>query len=183
MLVALAAILVCILMGLVGQPDWWWSAMMAATLALRRTAPVAMATVAMCISLAHLLAEASFLLPGDAILLVAAYSMAAHSRERHSIIGSILGLTFLTVFTGRAIAGGQVPAHSSAVLIIGLVSLQLGLLGCCCGIVPMLYNKQSIDDCYPNVTLKPARNSLRLRNVNTSAMRYTMFWRTRSLVS
>ena len=134
MLVALAAILVCILMGLVGQPDWWWSAMMAATLALRRTAPVAMATVAMCISLAHLLAEASFLLPGDAILLVAAYSMAAHSREQHSIIGPILGLTFLTVFTGRAIAGGQVPAHSSAVLIIGLVSVSfvaawsLGLL-------------------------------------------------------
>ena len=134
MLVALAAILVCILVGLVGQPDWWWSAMMAATLALRRTAPVAMATVAMCISLAHVLAEASFLLPGDAILLVAAYSMAAHSRKRHSIIGSILGLTFLTVFTGRAIAGGQVPAHSSAVLIIGLVSVSfvaawsLGLL-------------------------------------------------------
>ena len=45
-----AAVLVCLGLGVSGQPDWLWSAVMAAVLVLRRTLPWAFAGAVMAAS-------------------------------------------------------------------------------------------------------------------------------------
>lgn len=94
---------------------------MMATLVLRRRAPVAMAALTVCISLGHLLADGSFAWPGDAMLLIAAYSVAAYARGQHYIVGSLLGPVFLLVFAAQAIASEMAPTQGAVVLMIGLV--------------------------------------------------------------
>ncbi|OFV73515.1 sensor histidine kinase [Rhodococcus erythropolis] len=124
-IVALAAVVGCVVLGLLGQPDWWWSAAMAATLAVRRTATITFAAAATAVSAAHLLVDAALLFPGDVVLLVAAYSVAAHAHGCRRALGPALGLAFVLVFTGRALAGGTAPAWGSAGLVVGLVVASL----------------------------------------------------------
>lgn len=121
MIVAAVAVCACAVMGFVGQPDWWWSAMMAAALMLRRTAPVALVIVVASISMAHLLVDASLLFPGDVVLLVAAHSVAAHVRGWRRLVGPLLGLVFVVVFTCRMLVDGKMPAQNSAGLVVGLI--------------------------------------------------------------
>lgn len=94
---------------------------MMATLALRRTAPVAMAALTACISLSHLLAEGSFAWPGDVMLLVAAYSVAAYARGQRRVVGSLLGVVFLAVFAARAIDSEMASTQIDVLLMIGIV--------------------------------------------------------------
>lgn len=112
----------CIAMGLAGQPHWWWSAAMAGTLSLRRTAPVVFASTAAAVSLGHLLVDASLLFPGDAVLLAAAYSVAAHGRGRRRLAGPLLGAVYVAVLIWWTFASAMAPVRGSAGLVVGVVS-------------------------------------------------------------
>lgn len=111
-------------MGVAGQPDWWWSAAMSATLVLRRTAPMYFATAATFLSLAHVLTGASLLFPGDAVLLVAAYAVAAYTHGRVRLIGPALGLIFIAVFTHKVLISARLTTPGEAGLVICLFAVS-----------------------------------------------------------
>ena len=79
---AVAAVLVCLGLGVSGQPDWLWSAVMAAVLVLRRTLPWVFASAVAAISCAHLLVDSRLLFPGDLLVLVAVYTVASYASVR-----------------------------------------------------------------------------------------------------
>ncbi|WP_127841640.1 sensor histidine kinase [Actinomyces wuliandei] len=120
---AALGVVLCVLLGLAGQPDWAWSAAMAATLGLRRTAPVACAAVATVVSVAHLLAEAAPLFPGDLVLLAAAYSVAAYADGRRRRVAPVMGLVVVGVLAASLPARGVAPAEGA--LAVGLVGASL----------------------------------------------------------
>ena len=122
--VAVGAVVLCAILGTVGQPDWGWSAAMATTLVIRRSFPVTFATIAATISALHLLAEGALLFPGDAVLLVAAYSVAAQADAPRRRLGPALGLVFSAVLAGRILHGGTAPTGMAAGSVICLVALS-----------------------------------------------------------
>lgn len=124
-LVAVAAIAACVAMGLLGQPDWAWSALMAATLVWRRSHPVAFAVTATAISAVHLGVDASLLLPGDLILLVAVFSVAAHASERAQHLGLVLGLLYISGLGAAVLLDIGFSASAGTGLIIGLVGISM----------------------------------------------------------
>lgn len=123
--VAAVAVLVCAAMGLLGQPDWWWSATMAVTLALRRTRPVVFATLATAVSAVHLVVDAALLMPGDVVLLVAVFSVAVHGSERARNIGLFLGLFYAIGLGAGAVFASLSSGAEGAALVVGLVSISM----------------------------------------------------------
>ncbi|MFY1701244.1 sensor histidine kinase [Micromonospora sp. WMMA1923] len=81
-LTALVVVAGCLLLGLAGLQEWYWSAAIATLLAIRRTAPVVMLGLVGLVSGVHVLASHSFMFPGDLVSLVAVYNVAAHRRRR-----------------------------------------------------------------------------------------------------
>ncbi|RJF41418.1 two-component sensor histidine kinase [Actinomyces sp. 2119] len=121
--VAALGLALCAVLGLMGQPDWAWSAAMAATLGLRRSAPVACAAVATVVSVVHLLTEAALLFPGDVVLLAAAYSVAAYADGRRRRVAPVLGLVVVGVLGASLPARGVAPTQGA--LVAGLVAASL----------------------------------------------------------
>lgn len=112
-------------MGLIGQPDWLWSAGMAACLALRRSAPVVLAILATAISGTHFVADSAWLLPGDLVLLTAVYSVAAFASERMRNVGLFLGGALVAVLGPRVLMGDDARDLPSTVLPVALVSVSI----------------------------------------------------------
>ncbi|MFC4334627.1 sensor histidine kinase [Salininema proteolyticum] len=123
--VAGLGVLVCVVMGLLGQPDWWWSTAMAATLVLRRPAPLLCALAAAAISTVHLVLTTSLLMPGDLVLLVAAYSVAAHASSRTRQIGLLLWTGYVVVLGGRILLGETETVTGANLFVVGLVAAGL----------------------------------------------------------
>ncbi|MEU5156450.1 histidine kinase [Glycomyces sp. NPDC021274] len=122
--VAGVAVLVCVAMGVMGQPDWWWSTAMAATLVLRRAAPLLFAVAAAAVSTVHLVLTTSLLVPGDLVLLVAAYTVAADASRRTRRGGLVLWAVFVVVFGGLALSG-DAPVAGANLFAVGLVAAGL----------------------------------------------------------
>lgn len=124
MIVASVAVLVCAATGLLGEPEWRWSVLMAALLIVRRTRPVVFAVLAAAVSVAHLLLDGGLLLPGDAVLLVAVFSVAAHASEQARSIGLLLGIGYAVSLGGWALVGSS-SSLGAASLIVGLVAISI----------------------------------------------------------
>lgn len=114
-------------MGVLGQPDWIWSSLMALTLAVRHARPVTAALLATAISSAHMLATSSLLFPGDVVLLVAAYSVAAHAADRLRHVGLALGACVVVVLAARTLTGGELGSTGSVGMVIALVSVSFAI--------------------------------------------------------
>lgn len=128
------AVLACLGLAVVGQPDWYWSAAMAAMLAFRRTVPWVFAVAVMSISCAHLLIDDKLIFPGDLLLLVAVYTLASHGSARTRHGGLVTGAVYVVVLLIQiAIADGMRDfprSFSPAVLIIAgmIAAWAVGLL-------------------------------------------------------
>ncbi len=125
--VAGAAVVLCASLGVLGQPDWIWSSLMALTLAVRHARPVTAALLATAISSAHMLATSSLLFPGDVVLLVAAYSVAAHAADRLRHVGLALGACVVVVLAARTLTGGELGSTGSVGMVIALVSVSFAI--------------------------------------------------------
>lgn len=123
-IVAAVAVLVCAATGVLGQPEWRWSALMAALLIVRRTRPVAFAVVAAAVSVAHLIVDGGLLLPGGVVLLVAVFSAAAHASEQARSIGLLLGIGYAVSLGGWALFGSS-SGFGAAGLVVGLVLISI----------------------------------------------------------
>lgn len=88
---ALAAVAACLLLGLAGLPEWYWSVVIAVSLVIRRRAPLAFLVVATAISAAHVLVSHSLMFPGDMVPLAAVHAMAAYAPDRQRHAGLLLG--------------------------------------------------------------------------------------------
>ncbi|AND17580.1 two-component sensor histidine kinase [Rathayibacter tritici] len=123
-IVAAVAVLVCAAPGLLGGTEWQWSVLMAALLIVRRTRPVVFAVLAAAVSVAHLLLNGGLLLPGDAVLLVAVFSVAAHAPEQARTIGLFLGIGYAVSLGGWALVGAS-SSLGAASPIVGLVASSM----------------------------------------------------------
>jgi signal transduction histidine kinase len=125
--VAVAVAVACAVMGLLGQPDWLWSSLMGLTLAGRHARPLTSALLATAISSTHMLTTGSLLFPGDVVLLVAAYSVAAHAADRLRHASLALGACFVVVLGARTLTGQELGSPGSVGLVIALVSLSFAI--------------------------------------------------------
>lgn len=123
--IAAVAIVVCLAMGLLGQPDWAWSALMSATLVWRRSHPVLFAATATSISAAHLIVDASLLLPGDLILLVGVFSVAANATERARHLGLVFGLLYIVGLGAAVLLDIGFDASAGTGLVVGLIGISM----------------------------------------------------------
>lgn len=118
---AVAAVLVCLGLGVSGQPDWLWSAVMGAVLVLRRTLPWVFASAVAAISCAHLLVDSRLLFPGDLLVLVAVYTVASYASVRARRVGLVTGVVYVGVLLFRVVLGEGVrssPRGFSPVIVI-----------------------------------------------------------------
>lgn len=128
--VALAVVVGCLLLGLAGLPDWYWSAAVAVPLAVRRVAPLTMLALVAVVSGTHVLVEQSFLFPGDLVDLVAIHAVAAYAPERVRHVGLLLGTAGALVVAGYALHDRRPGAGLPAVLIVAtsLAAWSTGLM-------------------------------------------------------
>ncbi|MEU4425095.1 histidine kinase [Actinoplanes sp. NPDC024001] len=129
-LIAGAAITGCLLLGLTGLPEWYWSAVIAVPLVLRRTAPRAFLVLVAVISGLHLLMSQSFMFPGDLAILVAVHATAAYAPDRSRHIGLLLGVVGSVVVAAQALRDGHLGSALPGVLILAttMVAWSLGLM-------------------------------------------------------
>ncbi|WP_454151165.1 sensor histidine kinase [Microbacterium lacticum] len=131
---AVFAVVACLGLGASGQPDWYWSAAMAATLVVRRTLPWVFAVAVMGISCAHLLIDDRLLFPGDLLLLVAVYTLASHAsaRTRHGGLvtgGVYVGVLLLQIVIDDGMQDFPRSFSPAALVIAGMIAAwAVGLL-------------------------------------------------------
>ncbi|MBQ1075826.1 two-component sensor histidine kinase [Micromonospora sp. C31] len=127
---ALAVVVGCLLLGLAGLPDWYWSALVAVPLAIRRVAPLTMLALVAVISGTHLLVAHSFLFPGDLVGLVAIHAVAAYATDRLRHAGLLLGAAGALVVAGYALHDRRLGAGLPGVLIMAtsLAAWSTGLM-------------------------------------------------------
>lgn len=131
---AVAVVALCVLLGLLGQPDWLWSAALGCTLALRRSSPGAFAALAGAVWGAHSAVVGGLLLPGGLVLLVAVHGLAARgpavARRAGAAVGTAGALAVLaaartgTSWSEKLLFGGLVVAAALAAWSAGLVRRQ-----------------------------------------------------------
>lgn len=102
---ALTAIAACVLLGLAGQRDWYWSAAIAATLALRRHRPLWFVGLAAGLSGLHLALRSGFLFPGDLVWVVAIRTISAYAPGRYRHVGLAIGAAGIAVVAGQLLNG------------------------------------------------------------------------------
>ncbi|GLY05068.1 histidine kinase [Actinoplanes sp. NBRC 101535] len=117
-LVAAAVIGCCLLLGLAGQDEWYWSAAVSVPMLLRRTAPRAFLALVAMISGAHLLVSHSFMFPGDLVALVAVHATAAYAPGRSRHAGLLIGAAGAAVVAAQALHDRQLGAGLPAILIL-----------------------------------------------------------------
>lgn len=93
----------CVLLGVGGLPEWYWSAGAALLLALRRSRPVVFLVLAATVSGAHTVVSGGFSFPGDLVDLVAVYAVAAYGPVRLRHAGLLVGAAAATLVAGRAL--------------------------------------------------------------------------------
>ncbi|MGC4806298.1 sensor histidine kinase [Micromonospora sp. DT233] len=127
---ALVAVAGCVLLGVAGLAGWQWSAAMAALLAIRRAAPVAMLVLVAVVSGVHVLLSQSFMFPGDLVSLVAVHAVAAHAPGRLRHAGLLLGAAGAVLVVGHALHEHRPGAALPAVLIVAtaLAAWSTGLM-------------------------------------------------------
>ncbi|MCI4065309.1 histidine kinase [Micromonospora sp. R77] len=128
--VALAVVAGCLLLGVAGLPDWYWSAAVAVPLAIRRVAPLTMLALVAAVSGTHLLLAHSFLFPGDLVGLVAIHAVAAYATDRLRHAGLLLGAAGALVVAGYALHDRRLGAGLPGVLIMAtsLAAWSTGLM-------------------------------------------------------
>ncbi|WP_018254061.1 sensor histidine kinase [Salinispora mooreana] len=128
--IALTAVAGCLLLGLAGLPDWYWSAAVAVPLAIRRVAPLTMLALVAVISGTHVLVVHRFLFPGDLVGLVAIHAVAAYAADRLRHAGLLLGAAGALVVAGYALHDRRLGAMLPGVLIAAtsLAAWSTGLM-------------------------------------------------------
>ncbi|WP_025619742.1 sensor histidine kinase [Salinispora cortesiana] len=128
--IALTAVAGCLLLGLAGLPDWYWSAAVAVPLAIRRVAPLTMLALVTVISGTHVLVVHRFLFPGDLVGLVAIHAVAAYAADRLRHAGLLLGAAGALVVAGYALHDRRLGAMLPGVLIAAtsLAAWSTGLM-------------------------------------------------------
>ena len=121
--VATAAVAACLLLGLAGLAEWYWSALVAVTLVIRRSAPVVFLVLVAVLSATHLVISGSFAFPGDLIVLVAGHTIAAYGPARLRHTGLLLGVAGVLVVTARALNDRLPSAAMLPAALIGAATL------------------------------------------------------------
>jgi signal transduction histidine kinase len=129
---ALAAVAGCLLLGLAGLPEWYWSAVIAVSLVLRRRAPLVFLLVATTISAVHLLVSHSLMFPGDLVPLAAVHAMAAYApdRQRHAglLLGAVGGVLIAVRASGENWRLGAVVLPALLIAATTLAAWSTGLM-------------------------------------------------------
>ncbi|SDT81011.1 sensor histidine kinase [Actinoplanes derwentensis] len=129
--IAAAAVTACLLLGLAGLAEWYWSALVAVTLVIRRSAPVVFLGLVAALSAIHMTLSGSFAFPGDLIDLVAGHAVAAYGPARLRHAGLLLGVAGGLVVTARALNDRLLSAAMlPAALIVAatLAAWSMGLM-------------------------------------------------------
>lgn len=129
-LVAAAVVTGCLLLGLAGLSEWYWSAAVAVPLLLRRSAPRCFLALVAGVSGLHLLASHSFMFPGDLVALVAVHAAAAHAPGRARHAGLLLGAAGALVVAAQALQDQRLGSALPAVLIVAstMAAWSIGLM-------------------------------------------------------
>lgn len=129
-IIALVVVVGCLLLGLAGLAEWYWSAGIAVLLTVRRAAPVTMLAVVTVISGAHVVVSHSFMFPGDVVSLVAVHAVAAYAPSRLRHAGLLLGAAGTAVVVGQALHERRLGTALPAVLIVAtaLAAWSTGLM-------------------------------------------------------
>ncbi|MDO5052025.1 MAG: histidine kinase [Pseudoclavibacter sp.] len=120
----------CLWLGTTDRPEWFWSAAMTPSLALRRSLPWGFAGVCLTVSAVHLLLEGSLLFPGDLLSLLAVCTVTVHSSERLRHLGLLAAVSLSALAASTALfplgtAGGGDPLSGlmpAALLLSGSVT-------------------------------------------------------------
>ncbi len=110
--------MVCLLLGLAGLDEWYWSAALCVPLVIRRSAPVVFLALVAVLSGIHMIYSGSFAFPGDLVDLVAVHAVAGYGPARVRHLGLLLGVAGSLVVTARALHDGL---PSSATLPAALI--------------------------------------------------------------
>ncbi|MFI1987728.1 sensor histidine kinase [Actinoplanes sp. NPDC020271] len=116
--IAGAAVVVCLLLGLAGVEEWYWSVLVSVVLVIRRAAPVVFLALVAALSGVHLIYSGSFAFPGDLVDLLAVHAVAGYGPARLRHLGLLLGVAGSLLVTGRALHDGL---PSSATLPAALI--------------------------------------------------------------
>ncbi|WJK42044.1 histidine kinase [Solwaraspora sp. WMMA2056] len=119
--IATAAVICCLLLGLAGLSEWYWSAMIAVPLLIRRSAPLLFLAVVAAISAAHLAVSRSFMFPGDLVSLVAVHATAAYAPRHWRHAGLLPGAASAILVVAQALHDRRLGAALPAVLIMATV--------------------------------------------------------------
>ncbi|MFV2022089.1 sensor histidine kinase [Micromonospora sp. LOL_023] len=118
---ATAAVICCLLLGLAGLSEWYWSAVIAVPLVIRRSAPLLFLAVVATISAAHLAVSRSFMFPGDLVSLVAVHATAAYAPRHWRHAGLLPGAAGALLVVAQALHDRRLGAALPAVLILATV--------------------------------------------------------------
>lgn len=121
--IALAVVAACLLLGLAGLPEWYWSALIAVPLVVRRAAPLSFLVLVTVISSAHVLVSRSFMFPGDLVSVVAVHAVAAHAPGRLRHGGLALGAAGSLLVAAHAWHEGRIVAAALPALLIVAATL------------------------------------------------------------
>ncbi|WP_239174395.1 sensor histidine kinase [Actinoplanes cyaneus] len=129
--IAGAAVMVCLLFGLAGLAEWYWSALLSVVLVIRRSAPLVFLALVAVLSGVHLVQSGSFAFPGDLVDLVAVHAVAGYGPARSRHLGLLLGVAGSLMVTARALHDGLLSAATlPAALIVAatLAAWSTGLM-------------------------------------------------------